>query len=323
MKRFYLMLAVILLALLLLPLFLESYWLGLFIIFFFYAYLGQCWNILSGYCGQLSLGHALFVGIGAYISTKLFMVWGWSPWLGMLMSGMVACVIGLFMGYLGFRFGLRWVYFLLLTIAFAEIGRIVLLNWELFGSFAGLFVPAEAGFLNIQFESNSGYYYVFLGFMVLSLIVARILEKTRLGKCMVAIREDEDAAESLGVNAFSAKMWAVGISSFMTSLSGALYANYFFYIHPDILLSIHLSVKIILAPIIGGLGTVFGPVIGAVFVGFLEELSRIYFSSEGLVGLNIIIYGVLLITVVIFLPRGLMPIFKRFAAPLLVSAGKK
>lgn len=323
MKRFYLFLAVLLLALLLLPLFLESYWLGLFIIFFFYAYLGQCWNILSGYCGQLSLGHALYVGTGAYISTKLFMVWGFSPWLGMIVSGIVACVIGLLMGYLAFRFGLRWVYFLLLTIAFAEIGRIILLNWELFGSFAGMFVPSKPGIVNMQFESNIGYYYLFLGFMALSLVAARILEKTRLGKCMAAIREDEDAAESLGVNAFRTKMWAVGISSFMTSLAGTLYANYFFYLHPDILLSVHLSVKIMLAPIIGGLGTVFGPVIGAIFVGSLEELSRIYFSSEGLVGLNIIIYGLLLIIIVIFLPKGLMPLFRRLISPLLTPEGTK
>ena len=319
MKRTYIFLTLIFLFLMALPAFLDSYWLGLFIIFFFYAYLGQAWNILSGYCGQISLGHALFVGIGGFLSTKMFMSWGLSPWLGMLLAAMVSCITGLFMGYLAFRFGLRWVYFLLLTIAFAEIGRMVFLNWNLFGSFAGLFVPAKPGFQNMQFESNGGYYYLFMGFVVLSLAVVRILEKTRLGKSMIAVREDEEAAESLGIDTFRTKMWAIGISSFLTSMAGPFYANYFFYLHPDILLSVHLSIKIILAPIIGGLGTVFGPVIGAIFVGFIEELSRIYFSAEGLAGLNIIIYGVLLIAVVMFLPKGLMPLIRTALDPILSS----
>jgi len=232
MLRTYALLGFLLLILLLLPFFLSQYLLGIFVFIFYYAYLGQSWNILTGYTGNISLGHSLYVGIGAYVSTLLSMNLGISPWIGMLIGGLGASFISLIMGYLAFRFGLRNVYFVLITIAFAEIGRLVALHLKPLGQFMGLFIDFKPAAANFQFKGNMPYYYISLGFVVFSLVVVRAIELSKLGRYIVALREDEDAAESIGVNAFKYKMIALGISSFMTALAGTFYANYIFYLHP-------------------------------------------------------------------------------------------
>ncbi|MBW1700958.1 MAG: branched-chain amino acid ABC transporter permease [Deltaproteobacteria bacterium] len=304
-------LAAVLLFLLLLPLFSSSALIGIFILIFFYAYLGQCWNILSGYVGAVSVGHALFVGIGAYISTKLALVWGLSPWIGMFLGGFCASIIALFIGYLGFRFRVKGVYFFLLTIAFAEVGRLIFLHLDVFGGPVGIFIPFKPSFINFQFKGNNPYYYIAMGMMIFSIIVVRIIEKSNIGLLSVAIREDEDAAQSLGVNSFKCKMILFFISGFMTALGGTFYANYFYYIQPDIVFGLGLSVDIILRPIVGGMGTVFGPVIGSFLMTPLAEFTRNYFAKGGYEGLHMIIYGIILIIVVLFFPRGLAPSFQR------------
>lgn len=304
-------LTIVLLFLLFLPLFFSSSIVGIFILIFLYAYLGQCWNILSGYVGAVSVGHALFVGIGAYIPTKLALVWGVSPWIGMFAGGFCAAIIALFIGYLGFRFGVKGVYFFLLTIAFAEVGRLVFLHLDVFGGHVGIFVPFKPSFINFQFRGNNPYYYIALGLMIFSIIIVRIIEISKIGRFFVAIREDEDAAQSLGVNSFKYKMIAICISGFMTALGGTFYANYLYYIHPDIVFGIGLSVDIILRPIVGGIGTIFGPVIGSFLMTPLAEFTRTYFAKGGYEGLHMIIYGIMLIIVVLFFPRGLAPSFQR------------
>jgi len=299
------------LILLVLPRFLSSYTLGVFILIFYYAYLGQSWNILTGYTGVISLGHSLYVGIGAYTATYLVMTLGLSPWIGMWVGGIVAGGIGLVVGYLGFRFGLKGVYFVLLTIAFAEIGRLVILHLKVFGSFQGLFIAPTFTFVNLQFKENIPYYYIALGYVIFSLVVVRLIERSKIGRYLVALREDEDAAESLGVDVFKYKMIAIFISAFMTSLGGAFYANYIYYLHPGTMMSMASSIEIILRPIIGGMGTVLGPVIGSFLITPLAELSRSYFSKAGYEGLHLVIYGFLLVAVVLFFPRGVIAYIKK------------
>jgi branched-chain amino acid transport system permease protein len=319
MKRLYILLLIGLLILLVLPKFLSSYVLGIFIMIFFYAYLGQSWNILTGYTGMISLGHSLFVGIGAYMTFLLTLTLGLSPWIGMWIGGIAAGLIGLVIGYFGFRFGLKGVYFVLLTIAFAEIGRLIVLHLKVFGSFQGLFITPQFSFANFQFKENTPYYYIGLGYVIFSLVVVQLLERSKIGRYMVALREDEDAAESLGVDVFKYKMIAIFISAFMTSLGGTFYANYLYYLHPGTMMSMAFSIEIILRPIIGGMGTVLGPVIGSFLITPLAELSRSFFAKAGYEGLHLVIYGFLLVAVVLFFPRGVISYIKKALSPILTG----
>ena len=313
----YVFLAGLLAVLLFLPLVLDKYALGIFVMIFFYAYLGQSWNVLTGYTGHISLGHALYVGLGAYTSVYLAQNFGISPWLGMLAGGLAAVIVALFLGFLGFRFGLRGVYFVILTIAFAEITRLLVSHIEALGSFSGIFVDFNPSFLNFQFRGNLPYYYISLGFMVASMITVRLIETSRLGRFMIAVREDEEAAQALGVNPFKYSMIAIAVSAFMTSLAGTFYANYIFYLHPNSLFGTGFSIELILRPIIGGMGTVLGPVLGSFILTPLSEISRAYFAKGGLEGLHLILYGLLSILVVLFMRRGILVYVKRLLAPLL------
>ncbi len=317
MKRLYLLLAAVFVILMLLPLFLDNYALGIFIMVFYWAYVGQSWNVLTGYTGHISLGHALYIGIGAYATTYLAQTIGLTPWIGMFLGGFIAVAIALFLGFLGFRFGLRGVYFVIMTIAFAELARLAVSHIEALGSFTGIFLDFNPSFYNFQFRGNMPYYYIALGFMVASLIAVRIIEVSKVGRFIVAIREDEEAAQALGVNTFKYNMIAIAISAFMTSLAGAFYANYIFYLHPNSLFGMSLSIELILRPIVGGLGTIFGPVIGSIILTPLSEISRAYFAKGGLEGLHLILYGVLTILVVLFMPKGIIVYVKRLLEPIL------
>ena len=317
MNRLYALLAALLAVLLVLPLFLDKYTLGILIMIFFYAYLGQSWNILTGYTGHISLGHALYVGLGAYTSTFLAQNYGISPWIGMWAGAVIATLVALMVGYLGFRFGLKGVYFVILTIAFAEITRLIISHIEALGGFSGIFLDFNPGFWNFQFRGNVPYYYISLGFMCFAAVVVRVLELSRLGRFMVAVREDEEAAQALGVNSFKCSMTAMALSAFMTSLGGTFYANYIYYLHPDQIMGMGFSIEMILRPIVGGMGTVLGPILGSFILTPLSEIARAYFSKGGLEGLHLILYGVLAILVVLFMRRGVLHYLKKAAAPYL------
>lgn len=323
MSRLCLLMAVLLAVLLALPAVLSNYWLEIFILIFYYAYLGQCWNILTGYTGSISLGHSLYVGIGAYTSTRLAIAYGLSPWAGMFIGALFAMGIGAAVGFLGFRFGLRGVYFVLITISFAEIGRLVALHMKSIGSFEGLFIDFAPGFWNMHFKGNGPYYYIALGLLLFSLAVVRALEVSRWGRYMAAIREDEDAAESLGVDTFRYKMLAISLSAFMTALGGTFDANRIFHLSPDRVMSMGLSVEIILRPIIGGMGTVLGPVVGSLLITFPAEWTRAYLTEVGRPGLHMVIYGFVLIFAVFFFPKGIMPLLNRVLGPYLKSTKMK
>lgn len=323
MNRLYLLLAVGLVILLLLPLFLDNYALGIFVMIFYWAYVGQSWNVLTGYTGHISLGHALYIGIGAYTTTYLAQTFGLTPWVGMFIGGFMAVGIALILGFLGFRFGLRGVYFVILTIAFAEITRLAVSHIEALGSFTGIFLDFAPSLYNFQFRGNVPYYYIALGYMLASLAVVRLIETSKLGRFIVAIREDEEAAQSLGVNTFRYNMMAIAISAFMTSLAGAFYANYIFYLHPNSLFGMSTSIELILRPIVGGLGTLFGPVVGSFILTPLSEISRAYFAKGGLEGLHLVLYGLLAILVVLFMPKGIIVYVKRLLKPILQQTGEK
>lgn len=317
MRRLHLLLTLVFAGLLIMPFFVDKYILGIFVMIFFWAYVGQSWNVLTGYTGHISLGHALYLGVGAYTSTYLAMAFGLSPWLGMLVGGAVAVLIALFLGFLGFRFGLRGVYFVILTIAFAEITRLIVSHIQALGSFSGIFLDFKPSFWNFQFRGNLPYYYISLGLMVASMVAVRLLEVSKVGRFMIAIREDEEAAQALGVNTFKYNMIAIAISAFMTSLAGTFYANYIYYLHPNTMFGMSTSIDLILRPIVGGLGTIFGPILGSFILTPLSEISRAYFAKGGLEGLHLILYGVIAILVVLFMPRGIIVYVKRLLNPIL------
>jgi branched-chain amino acid transport system permease protein len=290
-----------------LPAVLGSYAITVFILIFFYGYLGQAWNILSGYGGQLSVGHAAFLGVGAYTTTLLGLHAGLSPWLGMLVGATGAALLGAVIGGLGFRFGLRGFYFVLLTVAFAEVCRIVALNTEAVGGALGLYLTFTGDPWQLQFRDNRAYYYVALGLLVLATVVAAAVERSRLGAYLQAVREDEDAAEALGVDTFRVKLAAMVLSAFLTGLGGAFYANYLFSLQPNAVFGIPLSVDIVIRPVVGGAGSLWGPILGSFILSPLAEVSRIYFTSGSWSGLHLVVYGLLLIGVVLFLPQGAYP----------------
>ena len=296
-----------------LPWMVSSYAVTVLIFIFFYAYLGQAWNIVGGYAGQLSAGHAAFVGVGGYAAALLSMHAGLTPWIGMWIGGMLAAALGAFIGYLGFRFGLRGFYFVLLTVAFAEICRILASNIDAVGGAVGLYITFTGNPRQFQFQDNRVYYYVALALMLGATALVWALERHRLGAYLTAIRQDEGACEALGIDTFRCKMVAMVLSSFLTGVGGTFYAFYLFSLQPNAVFGIPLSVEIIIRPIVGGAGTVLGPLLGSFILSPLAEISRTYFAQGGWSGVHLIVYGLLLISVVLFLPRGAYPALVRLA----------
>jgi branched-chain amino acid transport system permease protein len=301
----------VLVALPLFPSLLNSYAVTIFTLIFFYGFLGQSWNIVGGYAGQLSAGHAAFVGVGAYTSAVLFTRFGVTPWIGMFIGGALAAALGAVIGYLGFRFGLRGFYFVLLTVAFAEVCRIVASNTEAVGGALGLYITFTGNPRQFQFQDPRAHYYIALALLLLATAVVAVMERRRFGIYLGAIREDEIASEALGVNAFRAKLLAMVLSSFLTGLGGTFYAFYLLSLQPGAVFGIPLSVEIILRPIVGGAGTLLGPILGSFILTPLGEVSRYYFGQSGYHGAHLIVYGALLITVVLFLPQGAYPFLAR------------
>jgi branched-chain amino acid transport system permease protein len=300
--------AVVLLAALpLVPSLFGSYAVTLFTLIFFYGFLGQAWNVVGGYAGQLSAGHAAFLGIGAYTSAVLSVERGITPWLGMFVGGTLAAALGALIGFLGFRFGLRGFYFVLLTVAFAEICRIIASNTDAIGGAVGYYITFTGDPRQFQFQDARAYYYIALALMVAVTAIVAWLERQRFGLYLSAIREDEGACEALGVNTFRYKMLAMMLSSFLTGVGGAFYAFYLFSLQPASVFGIPQSVEIIIRAIVGGAGTVFGPILGSFILSPLAEVARHYFAQSGWHGAHLIVYGILLIAVVLFLPEGAYP----------------
>ena len=267
--------------------------------------IAQAWNILGGFGGQFSFGHALFFGTGAYIQAIAQLQGGINAWVALPMAVAGSALVGLFVGALTFRYGLKGPYFSLVTLAFAEMLRVVAVNWKAVGSSLGLVVPnrgsAPALFL---FADKLPYYYVILAMAVGAVVVTRMVERTRMGYALAAIRENEDAAEAAGVDALSTKLRAMALSSFLTALGGTFYAQYFSYIDPSLTFGPAISIGGLLPAIVGGAGTVAGPLLGSFVLTPISEVTRAVL--RGRAGADIMLYGLVLILVISFLPNGLM-----------------
>jgi len=303
-------LAIITLVLLAVPIFSNGpFYLNILILVYLNALMAGAWNVLGGYAGQVSLGHAMFFGIGAYASTMFYNWWGISPWVGMLMGGVIAVVVSLFIGWPCFR--LKGHYFTIGTIAIAEIIITIFVNWDLVQGARGVYLPIlEPSLKNFQFVHKTGYYYIAFFLMVVMIVISYIIERSKLGFYLKAIREQPDAARALGVNIQKYKMIAMLISAFFTALAGTFYAQYVLYIDPYSVLHLMLSVQICLVAVFGGVGTVWGPVLGAFILMPLSELTRSYLGGTG-TGLDLIIYGLLIMLVAVYQPWGLMGLFKK------------
>jgi branched-chain amino acid transport system permease protein len=264
------------------------------------------WNVAGGYAGQVSLGHSAFFGVGAYAAALLATRWQLSPWLGLVVGALVATIVGLVIGYLSNR--LRGPYFVLATIAFSQVLLIVGSRWRGFTSGSeGIPVPFRPGFWTLGIADKRTWVWIVLALSVLVYLVGVYLERSRRGYQLAAVREDEDAALSLGVPARALKVAAIAVSAALTAVCGALWAQYVGFVDPFYVFSVDLSVRFALAAIIGGLGTALGPFLGSVLVTTLETYLRAQFGGigAGLVGIYLIIYGVVLILVVRFVPEGL------------------
>ena len=304
------LLLVVLAALIAAPLVADRYLMSVLILIFYFAYVGQAWNLMMGFAGQLSLGHALYVGLGGYVSALLWLKFGIGPWLGVFAAVAVAAMFGAVIGWLGFRFGIEGVYFALLTIAFAEFTRIGFDHIDYAGAAGGLFLRVEehGSVWNLR-GGTLLFYYLALALAICALVLTAFLARTRLGYQWLAVREDEEAARALGINAFRAKLIAVVISSAMTAVGGVFTAFYNNNLFPSRVFDINRSIEIILAPVVGGLGTVFGPVVGAFILTPLGEALITLTERLGVnaPGVKAAFYGLALMVIIVLRPSGIWP----------------
>lgn len=268
------------------------------------ALAGQGWNILGGYGGQYSFGHAAFFGTGAYVTAILQVRYGVNAWPGFAAGIAAGALVGAVIGALTFRAGLRGSYFALVTLAFAEVLRIIASVAPITGAGVGTLIKLDLHASALQFESRAVFYWVILALLAVSLVIARVIENSRFGAWLIAVRENEDAARALGVDAFRVKLGAMTISAAITAAAGCFYAQYFLFIDSSIAFGTRMSIEALLTPIIGGAGTVFGPLVGALVVKALGEAAT-YVAGDA-PGLNLIVYGCVLVLVIAFAPRGLI-----------------
>ena len=307
-----LLLAGFIVALLAAPWFVNDYLLTVLILILYFAYTGQAWNIMMGFAGQLSLGHAIYAGLGAYVAAILFTRYNIGPWIGFLVAIPVATACGAVIGFLAFRFGVAGVYFAILTIAFAEFARIGFDHLDFVNASAGLFLPVAQYAHNDLWRLRGNptmFYYVMLTATLLALALCRLLLRCRMGYFWLAIREDEQAARATGIDTFKYKMYAVMISAAVTSFAGVFYAFFYNNLYPENVFNISRSIEMILGPVIGGIGTLFGPILGAFVLTGLAESVNSAMAALGvdLPGAKQVFYGICLLLVVVALPDGVWP----------------
>jgi branched-chain amino acid transport system permease protein len=302
--------------LLIFPWLASPYALSVATLILYFAYTGQAWNVMMGFAGQLSLGHSLYVGVGAYAAGALFFHWGIGPWAGLGVAILLCTLLGLVIGFLAFRFGISGVYFALLTIAFAEFTRIGFDHLDWLGGPGGMFLKVaqrDAWDLASFRGPPLMYYYTILLLTASAFLLCWWLLKSKAGYYWQAIREDEQAAQALGINSFRWKMLAVAISAAMTSISGVFFAFYYNNLFPEQIFSMNRSIELILGPIIGGIGTLFGPILGAAVLTLLSDGITETLAALGweIPGIKQVLYGIVLLAVVMFLPSGIWPVIAR------------
>ncbi|WP_342708513.1 branched-chain amino acid ABC transporter permease [Bradyrhizobium sp. B124] len=291
----------------------SPYLISLLTIVLLFTFLGQSWNLMLGIGGQLSIGHALFVGLGAYSVAVLDVKYGVSPWIGLLLGMVIAGSAGAVLAWLSFRFEVRGIYFALLTIAAAEFARIMFGGWEFVGAMQGLFFPAPTGAIDISMLRGDArfYYFMALALAALGIVGTEMISRSYFGYVWRAMRDDEQAARSLGVRAFRHKILVIAISAATAAAGGGILALVQGSIFPDSIMGMGLSVDVLIGPVVGGLGTTFGPLVGSLAAIPLNHLMSALGDSLRIPGLNSIAYGVVLVLVVWFLPDGIWPAIVR------------
>lgn len=289
----------------------SNFILHLVIITLFYAFISSSWNIIGGLGGQISIGHSAFAGIGAYTSTLLFITFNISPWIGMFVGGVFAAIVSIIIGLPTFR--LRGVYYSLATIAFAETIRLFIIATEKIGPFnikaaTGLVVPLKMGFSNFLFLSKVPYYYIIFSFLVIVIFVTFFLKKSKLGYYLVAVKENQIAASALGINHTKQKIIAAAISAFFTAVGGTFFAQYVLMVDPFTIMGINLSIMMVIMPIVGGINSVVGPLMGAVIMIPISELANAYLGGK-FVGSHLVLYGIAIVVIILYIPGGIAGLF--------------
>ena len=305
-KQFYILGLGILL--LIFPVFSGDYLMTVAITGCMFAYLCVCWNLVFGLAGQFSLGHSLFWGIGAYTSTVLFVNYGLTPWAGILFGGVLSAIVAWLISLVVLRYRIKGVYFALMTLAFAEVSMGVAMNWDYVRGPVGILLPMKNSPGNLFFIARYPYYYFILGLLALGIYVTWVIKKSKIGYYLLAIREDEDAAEVSGVPTSRYKTLAMVISAFMISLGGTFYAQFFLYISPEIMFGFGSQMAMLIGTMVGGAGTLFGPVWGSLVFSFLGEALRSLplAHSREIVTVERMVWALVLILVIFYLPGGLV-----------------
>ena len=289
----------------------NSFAVDIFIRILLFSFIGVAWNLMGGYAKQLSLGHSAYFGLGAYTSTIMQIDFGISPWIGMVAGGVVAAIASLPIGWLCFR--LRGPYFTIATIATAQALMLIFLKFrDLAWGAEGTTIPnLGSAPLMLQFETKASYYYVVLGLLALGLVITYKIEQSWMGYYLVAIGEDEDAAEAVGVNAPRIKRDIYMISAFLTALAGTFYTQYIYFIDPQTAFSFNISIEAALVSIVGGIGTLWGPVVGTVLLETTSALLQSWLgSTTG--GIQLTVYALILMAIILWRPTGLMGLVNEF-----------
>lgn len=292
------------------PFFLPNrYFQDIVVLTFLWAGLSSSWNLYSGYCGRLSIGHAAFLGIGAYSSTILYVNYGISPWIGMLVGGAFSAIAAMVIG--GTTLRLKGTFFVLSTIAFAEIMKtLAVVSKDITEGSLGIMIPYDPGFASMIFQGKIPFAIITWAYMIIVIYISVRLEKSKLGYSLIAVGENQEAAENLGVNSTKTMMISFVMSAVLTSFGGTLFAQYIMFIEPTSMMSIGYSVNFILYAIAGGMGTAFGPMVGAFILVPVTNLLRGYLSSIS--GLHGFVLGLLLVLILLFRPDGMLPQLKSF-----------
>jgi branched-chain amino acid transport system permease protein len=278
------------------------------ILFFMFGMMGVAWNIMGGYAGMFSFGQVAFFGIGAYTSSFLLIAYHVNPWIGLVIGGLVAALVGAAIGYPCSN--LRGHYFAIASIAFGEIVRTHLNNWKLIGAAEGLSLPMMSeGFKNFMFHSSKlPYYYIMFAFLLISLMVCYLISTSKMGYYFRAIKESHDVAKVLGINVVWYRLVAIMASAFLTAMAGSFYAQYVLYIDPESVMLLPISIQIVLISMLGGAGSVMGPVVGAVILIPISEFTRVWLGHKG-TGVDMLIYGFLITLISVYQPKGVWGLF--------------
>jgi len=272
------------------------------------ALLGQAWNIAGGFGGLTSFGHALFFGIGAYAAAIVQTRYGWSPWLGLPLGAALGGAAGFAVGVAAFRAGLRGSYFALVTLAFAEVARVLANSLDFTRGGLGILIPLRPGLAQFQFTDRRLSYAVALALALAATAAAASLTRSRFGARLLAVRENEDAARALGIDPVPVKSAALALSGAFAAAGGVIYAQTFLYVDPSIAFGAERSVEMLLVAMVGGAGTVLGPLLGAVVLNAIADGSRALIDTPGFAPM---LYGIVLLAVIAALPGGLVRLLRR------------